>query len=123
MICVVLVAMSIPYFQLSSSLHKKPTYREMIVLNSNFKPDLRIIEQVAHACYKLGHVLGLRDELVHILWDESDSSRITDKCGRTIREWLRGQGTRPVTWHTFIQALKRLHLLELSHELTDILQS
>jgi len=120
MICVVLVAVAIPYFIPSSKLHKKPTYGEMIVLNSNLKPDLCIIKRVARKCQQLGHVLGLREIVVHNLWDKSDSSAITDKCGRTIQEWLDGQGTRPVTWNTFLEKLK---LLELSRELTDILQS
>ncbi len=120
---VALIAVTIPYFVPSSRLHKKPMFSEMIVLHSNFKPNLHIIEQVARDCQKLGYTLRLRENLVHNLWDKSDSSPIADKCGRTIQEWLKGQGTSPVTWNTFIQALERHKLLELSRELRDILTS
>ena len=45
-----------------------------------------------------------------------------EKCQETIREWLEGKGSTPVTWETFIEALDRLELRELSNKLRQELK-
>ena len=105
----------------SRTLHTKPKLGEMIYLEySNGRNHLRIIEQITPYCETLAYMLGLRDDLVKNMGDITIPTTRTHKCRDTIRTWLEGQGHTPVTWETFIEALDKLQLRELSDLLQQI---
>lgn len=67
-------------------------------------------------------MLGLRHELLNIVWYKTTSDTLVDQCIDTISKWLDGQGHEPVTWEEFVEALDKLELRELSDELKNILR-
>ena len=120
-----LVAMVTAYYYdpiNSRTLHSKSKLEEMIYLEyANGHESVYIIDQITPYCKKLGHMLGLRDELVQNMWDIAIPATPTDKCTTTIRKWLEGQGrSRPVTWETLVEGLDKLELRELSDLLRQI---
>ena len=123
-ILIVLVAVVIAYFYNptnSRTLHTKPKLEETIYLEySNGLNHLRIIEQITPHCETLAYMLVLQDDLVKNMWDITILATPTHKCRDTIRTWLEGQGHTPVTWETFIEALDKLQLRELSDLLQQI---
>ena len=123
-VLIVLAAMVSAYYYNptnSQTLHSKPKFEEMLYLEySNGHESVHIIDQITPYCKKLGHMLGLRDELVQNIWDIAIPATPTDKCTTTIRKWLEGQGRTPVTWETLVVALDKLDLRELSDLLRQI---
>lgn len=78
---------------------------------------LRIVEDVAADCHKLGLHLGLKEALVK---SESQMTQ-EEKCEKIISKWLAGRGKHPITWKTFIDTLKIVPLRRLARELEMLL--
>ena len=104
------------------TLKDKPKLKDLIIFKSaNGITSIQAIEEVARHCKKLGYMLDLNEKSVQNIWYSGYPSSITEKCEKTIAIWLEGQGSTPVTWKTFIAALEKIQMMELSRQLQNML--
>ena len=100
-------------------LNNKPKLKDLITIEStDGLTSINVIEEVARSCKKLGYMLELSENSVKNIWH---SGELTDQCEKTIEKWLEGQGSTPVTWKTFIAALEKIQMMELSLQLQNVL--
>ena len=105
----------------STRLYSKPQLKDLIHMKSAKEhEDFYILDDITRYCQKLGYLLELREALVNNIWNRSLNP--LEKCQETVREWLEGKGSTPVTWATFIKSLDRLELRELSNKLRQELK-
>ena len=100
----------------STRLHSRPQLKDLIHMKSAKEhEDFYILDDITRYCQELGYLLEIRESLVYNIWNRPLKNK--EKCQETIREWLEGKGSTPVTWATFIEALDGLELRELSNKL------
>ena len=105
----------------STRLHSRPQLKDLIHMKSAKEhEDFHILDDITGYCQELGYVLEIRESLVYNIWNRPLKNK--ENCRETIIEWLEGKGSTPVTWETFIEALDRLELRELSNKLCQELK-
>lgn len=98
----------------------KPEMKSMLCIERSGQECFRIVEAVTEECQDLGLLLELPEHLVRNVWKGS-SDEHSMKCQNIISKWLEGKGKQPVTWRTFIDALKLIPLPRLASELESLL--
>jgi len=99
----------------------EPRYVQVERLKIRGHPDIRILELVGPQCRMLGQHLGLSAEDLSREWDTVWPLMPARKCGNTLKRWLEGLGNSPVSWRTFIEALRDAELDILADELQQAL--
>lgn len=104
------------------SMDSKPEIKLMLsIKREGGQKALRIVDIVTEHCYNLGLLLDLPEYLVKKEWKISREEDHSVKCQNILSKWLEGQGKFPITWRTFIEALKDIPLPKLAYELESIL--
>ncbi len=102
----------------SLKLDSKPKLKQFLHFQPLNEPRvINIIEEITPSCQDIGILLELEPIKIDIIWKMTSTSKPTDRCRDTIRLWLEGQGSEPVTWETFIRVLQALKLLELAKQI------
>lgn len=124
-IAIALISVTIPQYRNSTdsvqslSIDSTPDLKMMHRIDQlkGSKP-IRILEQITPDCDQVGIFLGLSEGVVRTEW-ETVRDHPEKKCINIISKWLRGRG-KPVSWRTFIQALRELEFNVLADELENL---
>ena len=108
-----------PSMAIDTRLHSAPQFKDLIYLKSaKGHEEIYILDEITEHCQELGFLLKIEASLIRTRKTLDPS----EKCLDTMRKWLGGKGSTPVTWETFIEAMERLELQELSEKLRQELK-
>lgn len=83
--------------------------------------EVKIVETVAAQFQRMAYALHFEDHICQrVLLDViNDHERA---CEKIFQKWLNGEGRKPVTWVTLIQALEHADFKQLARELKQTLR-
>jgi len=89
----------------------KPRMQDLLSLSCGSE-QLEIISRVASDCRTFGSHLGLESYIINNVWNVHEAKN-DHKCRSIVEQWLIGRGQKnnevnPITWKTFIGALRML---------------
>ena len=96
----------------------KPRLDQLIQLKGAGKT-VHLIGHVSEHLDSLANALQLSPYLISTLTEESNTP--FDATLNVMVQWLGGEGRRPVTWRTLLEALKEAHLHSLASDLEEVL--
>ena len=103
---------------LSHSNSAKPRLDQLIQLKGAGKT-IHLIGHVSGHLDGLTKALRLSPYLISTLTEQSSTP--FDATLNVMVQWLGGEGRKPVTWRTLLEALKEAHLHSLASDLEEVL--
>lgn len=82
---------------------------------------LCIVNQVA-AKWRTLALVGLKLDHSVVEMIACDNTRVQDRCTEVFSKWLNGEGCKPVSWETLVEALKDIEKSELASEVESALK-
>ena len=107
---------------------QRPTLRQLMILKSHSKRDLKIIDKIALDWKNFGKKLYVPAETLKCIemtcrYKGGFENFVMECCSEVMKVWLMGLGRLPVTWATFIEVLKESEYSELAKNVEEVVLS
>ena len=101
---------------------ERPTLRELMCLKTDSpnSKTVRCVKKSESRWDDLAIFLGLEEEIGSI--QSNFPGDVRWACRKTLQLWLEGQGRRPVTWRTLLDALEDADITPLADDLREALE-